>query len=228
MAPRVAPPDPPPTDGVVAMRQLRAEDAPAVAATCQDPEVTRWMPTIPVPYGEKDARAAILTALKGWHEATGYEFAIAEAATGVYLGSVAVFAGANPRRWAIGYLVAPEARGRGVATRAVKLASRWAFATFEIERLALSTLPGNLASQRVAEKAGFHYEGVMRNWDVGRDGAPTDVAMFSLTPEDLAMPEDMTETAGSDLTTSDLPASPPSSLPAREAPPPHPEESTPS
>jgi RimJ/RimL family protein N-acetyltransferase/nitrite reductase/ring-hydroxylating ferredoxin subunit len=183
--PRTAPPDPPPTDGLIRLRPFRAEDAPAVAAACQDPEIGRWIPLIPVPYSESDARAFILMALQNWHEGTGYEFAIADVEGDSYLGSVGVHAGVNARRWAIGYLVAPAARGRGIATRAVRLASRWAFETFDVERLALWTLPGNVRSQRVAEKAGFRYEGLIRNWDVDRDGLPTDVVMFSLTRDDL-------------------------------------------
>ena len=63
---------------------------------------------------------------------------------------------------------------------------RWAFESLAVERLALWTLPGNVASQRVAEKAGFRWEGIVRNWDSGRDGQPMDVVMFSMTPDDLA------------------------------------------
>jgi RimJ/RimL family protein N-acetyltransferase/nitrite reductase/ring-hydroxylating ferredoxin subunit len=185
VSPQHTAPSDPPTDGVIRLRPFRAEDAPAVAAACQDPEIGRWIPLIPVPYSESDARAFILMALQSWREGTSYEFAIADVADDGYLGSVGVHGGANARRWAIGYLVAPQARGRGIATRAVRLASRWAFETFDLERLALWTLPGNVRSQRVAEKAGFRYEGLVRNWDVGRDGLPTDVVMFSLTPEDL-------------------------------------------
>jgi RimJ/RimL family protein N-acetyltransferase/nitrite reductase/ring-hydroxylating ferredoxin subunit len=189
-AQRATPPDPPPTDGVVRLRPFRAEDAAAVTAACQDPDIGRWIPSVPVPYAENDARAFILMTLQGWREGTSYEFAIADAESDTYLGSVGIHVGVNPRRWAIGYLVAPQARGRGIATRAVRLACRWAFDTFDVERLALWTLPGNVRSQRVAEKAGFRYEGLARNWDAGRDGSPADVVMFSLTPEDLAETRD--------------------------------------
>ena len=170
---------------MVTLRPFRADDAPAIAAACQDPDIQRWIPLVPVPYDESHARAFVLSALQGWHDGTGFEFAIADAEDR-YVGSVGLHPGPNPRRWAIGYLVAPQARGRGVATRAVRLACRWAFETFGIERLALWTLPGNVPSQRVAEKADFRFEGLIRNWDAARDGSPSDVVMFSLTPEELA------------------------------------------
>ncbi len=185
MAEKLNPPNPPPSDGVVAIRPFRAEDAPAITEACQDPQVSRWIPLIPVPYTEADARRFILLSLQAWSDGSGYEFAIADPATDRYVGSVGIQPGTNPRRHAIGYMVAPWARGRGVATRGVKLAVRWAFENLDIERLALWTLPGNVASQRVAEKAGFRWEGLIRNWEAGRDGHPVDVVMYSMTPEDL-------------------------------------------
>jgi nitrite reductase/ring-hydroxylating ferredoxin subunit len=72
-----------------------------------------------------------------------------------------------------------------LATRALRLVARWGFERFGIERLALWTLPGNTASQAVAEKAGFRYEGIVRNWEAGRDGRALDCIMYSLTPDDL-------------------------------------------
>ena len=180
------PPNPPLTDGVITLRPFRADDAPAITASCQDPEIERWVPIIPAPYSEADARRFILMTLQAWHDGSSCEFAIADAATDTFMGSIGVHLGPNPRRHAIGYLVAPEFRGRGVATRALKLATRWAFANLEIQRLALWTLPGNTASQAVAEKAGFRYESVARNWEAGRDDQPLDSVVFAMTPEDLA------------------------------------------
>ena len=121
-------PDPPLSDGVVTLRPLRADDAPAIAAACQDPEIQRWIPIIPVPYTEADARRFILMTLQAWHDGSSYEFAIADATTDDYIGSIGLHLGPNPRRHAVGYLVAPEARGRGVAVRALRLITRWGFA----------------------------------------------------------------------------------------------------
>lgn len=186
MPDKPTPPNPPLNDGVVVLRPFRAEDAPAIASACQDPEIGRWVPIIPAPYGETDARAFILMTLQAWHEGTGYEFAIADAATDRYVGSIGLHLGPNPRRHSIGYLIAPEFRGRGYATRALRLLTRWGFEQFAIERLALWTLIGNAASQRVAEKAGFRFEGLARNWETDREGRPIDAVMYSMTPEDLA------------------------------------------
>ncbi len=182
----LTPPDPPLSDGIVTLRPFRADDASAIAAACQDPEIQRWIPIIPVPYTEADARRFILMTLQAWHDGSSYEFAIADATTDDYIGSIGLHLGPNARRHAVGYLVAPEARGRGVAVRALQLITRWGFSDLGIERLALWTLPGNVASQKVADKAGFRFEGLTRNWEADRDDQPIDALMFSMTPEDLA------------------------------------------
>ncbi len=189
------PPNPPLSDGVIALRAFRAGDAPAIAAACQDPEIQRWIPIIPVPYTEADARRFILMTLQAWHDGTSCEFAIVDAGDDRLLGAAGLHLGPNPRRHAVGYWVAPEARRRGVATRAVRLLARWGFERFAIQRLALWTLPGNAASQAVAERNGFRFEALVRNWEVDRNDAPVDAVMFTLTPDDvadLALPADKT------------------------------------
>ena len=96
MIAKVSPPNPPLGDGVIALRPFRAEDAPAIAAACNAPEVQRWIPLIPVPYAEADARRFILMTLQAWHDGTGYEFAIVDATTDRYIGSIGLHLGAKP------------------------------------------------------------------------------------------------------------------------------------
>lgn len=84
----------------------------------------------------------------------------------------------------VGYWLLPEGRGRGRATRALQLVSRWALSEPRIARLELSTSPENTASQRVAERSGFQREGVLRSHhEVG--GRREDAVFFSLLPGDL-------------------------------------------
>jgi RimJ/RimL family protein N-acetyltransferase len=73
------------------------------------------------------------------------------------------FDGVDAGAGEIGYWVAEEARGRGAATAATRLASAWAFESHpDLVRLQLRADVENLASNRVAEKAGFTREGVLR------------------------------------------------------------------
>jgi RimJ/RimL family protein N-acetyltransferase len=55
----------------------------------------------------------------------------------------------------VGYWMAPEARGRGLATAATRAVTAWVFATYGPSRIALHAEPVNVASCRVAEKCGF-------------------------------------------------------------------------
>jgi [ribosomal protein S5]-alanine N-acetyltransferase len=84
----------------------------------------------------------------------------------------------------VGYWVKREARGRGLATRALRLLARWALEDQRLARVQLAAEPGNLASLRVAEKAGFTREGLLRRYlNIG--GERRDGFMFSLLPEEL-------------------------------------------
>lgn len=186
--PKLAPlpltfPDPPLTDGVVTLRDLRDDDAAAVQRACSDPLTQQWLDFLPRPYTVDDARWFIDRARSDWLTGHAAVFAIADADDDALLGAAAIQAG-RVRRPFVGYWVGPWARGRGVAPRAVALLSRWAMASLEVVRLELFVEVGNVASERVAEKAGFQREGVLRGYDDGVKG-PIDVVMFSLLPDDL-------------------------------------------
>ena len=83
------------------------------------------------------------------------------------------------RRGEIGYWIAREARGRSVAARATRLISQHALDELGLERLELLAHPDNTASQRVALKAGYTREGLLRRYR-RRRGAREDLVMFSL------------------------------------------------
>jgi len=158
-----SPPDPPLSDGVVALRRWREADAPEVARICSDEELVRWLAALPSPYTEADALAWIAHGEAGWRgEAEHTPFAVVDAATDAILGSIGVTW--RPEETAeVGYWVAPEARGRGVATRATRLVAGWVLRELGYERLQLQADPLNVASCRVAERAGFTLEGRKRS-----------------------------------------------------------------
>ncbi len=82
--------------------------------------------------------------------------AITDASSGRLLGNIALVISEAEPCWAeVMYWLAAPARGRGVATGAVRTIARWAFETLAIERIELLTDEGNNASQGVARRAGF-------------------------------------------------------------------------
>ncbi len=144
-----------------------------------DPEIGRWLDQVPQPYTRADALAYI----GGLGE---HAFAVTDADSGRILGSVGVRLNETGDVGEIGYWIRSDARGRGVMTRAVVVVSRWAFAEHSLARLQLRADVENVASRRVAEKAGFRLEGVLRSahWNA-RLGRRQDWAMYSLLPGEL-------------------------------------------
>jgi RimJ/RimL family protein N-acetyltransferase len=165
------------TDGTVTLRAWQPTDAEAVFAACQDPEIARFLP-IPLPYTDEVAREFVAVRRLDWAGDDERSFAITDATTGEVLGSIARHQRAEHRA-EIGYWLAPWARGRGVATRALRLISDWSFEE-GLLRLELFTHPDNIASGAVAERAGFELEGVRRAWDLDRDGRPEDAVFYVL------------------------------------------------
>jgi RimJ/RimL family protein N-acetyltransferase len=150
------------TDGVVALRRWRESDLPGVVAICQDSEIPRWT-AVPSDYRGTDARVWFSRLHDELHAGAGASLAITEGER--LLGSISLLRiDWEHARAEVGYLVAAEARGRGVATRAVRLICAWGFGALGLERVELLAATGNTASQRVAERAGFRREAVLRSY----------------------------------------------------------------
>ena len=154
-------PDPPLSDGVVTLRAKTRADVEAIAAAAADPEIPRWT-LVPVPYRREDAL--------GWIAATELELEAGIAITWLavdaedrLLAGIGLM-GIDRERGVgeIGYWVAREARGRGVATRAVRLVCGWAAGELGLTTLELVIHEDNAPSHAVARSAGFTQTGERR------------------------------------------------------------------
>ena len=179
----ICPPTAPLSDGFVALRAFTRDDAPAVVAACQDPEIPRWT-VVPHNYTERHARDFIAGA--GGDIAAGRELALAIVdADDRVLGALGVSNFDWPDLKAeIGYWMAPESRRRGIGARAPRMLAVWALTSLGLERIELLANPENQASQRLAERAGFTREGTLRRYR-RRHGVREDLVMFSLLAEDI-------------------------------------------
>lgn len=164
------------TDGVVTLRPWRSDDAPAVFAACQDAEIQAHT-HVPRPYTMADAEWFIGESVEDWETNRAASFAIVDAATDEVLGSMTRFAACD-HRVSFGYWLAPQARGRGAATRALRLIVEWTLATTDAIRLELYTDRHNDASGRVAERVGFVREGIRRSWELDRNGERIDAVFY--------------------------------------------------
>ena len=184
---RLSTPEHPLTDGVVALRPWVEADVPAITSACRDGDIAWWLDQIPQPYSEGDARAYVAMTRRGWKEGSLAAFAVTDAATGEVMGSIGVhLLDADNGVAEVGYWVRSASRGRGVATRATVLAAGWVLGTPGLHRLQLRADDRNTASQRVAERAGFHREGILRSVRFNlRQGRRVDFVMYSLLPDEL-------------------------------------------
>jgi RimJ/RimL family protein N-acetyltransferase len=171
--PVVAPDPPLAADGVV-LRVPNNSDAVWITKAWDDPDIARFIVAMPSPFTQR------------WASVTDAELVIADAASGEPLGVVSLrVAERDPGLGAVGYWLLPDARGRGAATVALRLVARWAFEALGVQRLELTTASENVASQRVAERAGFTREGVLRGFVSTKNNGRRDNVMFSLLPSDL-------------------------------------------
>ncbi|MFB8245459.1 GNAT family N-acetyltransferase [Streptomyces sp. NPDC001046] len=129
----------------------------------RDPEFRRWNTPLRPVTDRRSARESLLAREHSATEGTSLSFRIADARSGTVLGHIGVNEIKYHLRVArVGYWVLPEARGRGVATRALLLAARWAFTEMRLHRLELDHAVGHAVSCRIAERCGFAYEGTLR------------------------------------------------------------------
>lgn len=153
------------------LRRPRQADLSAVVAACQDAEIPRFIPYVPVPYGEVEGRAFLDSVDRAWEDSDERTFAIC-AEDDVLFGAVTV---RLREGGTVGYWLAPSARGRGLMTEAVTAVVRWAHDEHGIQCLRLWTHPENLASQAVAERAGFVRVGLGEHLPPFRDGTTVGV-----------------------------------------------------
>jgi RimJ/RimL family protein N-acetyltransferase len=85
----------------------------------------------------------------------------------------------------LGMWLATQVRGRGLACRALRLASAWLFHTTPLERLQITTEPENEPMLATARAAGYQFEGLLRGYTL-EQGKRVDCAVLSLLRVDLA------------------------------------------
>lgn len=165
------------------LRPWRLEDAAALAAAADNPKTAANLRnSFPSPYTLGDAERFIRDCI-----AQGEERQLARAIIieGKAVGSVGVFVKDDvyEKSAELGYWLAEEYWGRGVMTEAVGRICREAFARFDILRIFAEPFESNLGSRRVLEKAGFTWEGTMRN-GVFKNGRVLSYRVYSLLREE--------------------------------------------
>lgn len=172
----------------VRLRAYRPDDAEAVAAGYDDPLCQRFLPPLPAPFTLRHAEQFLSEGVAAVFADGGVVYGIADSRTDELLGGIGFDRVVAHRRQAeIGYWVGPWARGRGVATAAVRALSAHALGN-GLERLELLTHWENTLSQRVALAAGYQREGVRRGAIPDRSGGRDDLVAFARLATDSGEP----------------------------------------
>lgn len=176
-------PDPPAgglRDGEVALRPLGAADADDVYALFTLPDVLARSVNLTQPT-RTAMRRSCENAPSEWLAGNRADFTVR--VDGAFAGDIGLYNEPWSGQAMVGYSMLPAFRGRGVATRAVRLLSAWAF-EIGVRRLVAGVSPDNTASQRVLEKAGFERESVQRSRFRRPDGGRVDDLGYVLLPEE--------------------------------------------
>ena len=176
------------TDGRITIRPYQFSDMDELLAASLESsrEVYPWLEWCKPGYSAQDTEAWIRYQREMWSNHREFNFIVIDTDTRAVLGGIGLNHLHPTDRCAnLGYWMRTSQTGKGYATAAVRLVARFAFQETDLLRLEIVVNVANFASQRVAEKAGAHKEGVLRN-RIFMHGATHDAFLFSLIPQDLA------------------------------------------
>lgn len=160
------------------LRSWRIEDAPGIARYANNEKIARWLRDgFPHPYTEENAKSYLESCIAG----EGATLCRAISVNGEAVGSIGVFPGSDVFRKSaeLGYWLAEDYWNKGIMTEAVRQICRAAFETFELVRIYAEPFAHNAGSRKVLEKAGFTYEGTMKQ-GVFKNGQIYDYCIYAL------------------------------------------------
>jgi RimJ/RimL family protein N-acetyltransferase len=172
-------------DHSVLLRPFQLADAEPMYEAARESmgQLCAWMTWCQPSYSISDAKRFVSQSAQAWEKGEHCSFAILDAKNSAFLGSI----GLNHLNFThklgnIGYWVRSSATGRGWCTAATRLMASYALHQLGLTRLEFLIPLANVASQRVARKAGAHFEGILRS-RLLISGTRHDAAMYALLRE---------------------------------------------
>jgi RimJ/RimL family protein N-acetyltransferase len=167
------------------VRPLHADDAKHVAEILGDRQARRWLP-FPTGDGAFDGSAWCTDiAAERRARGDGDHYGVVRREDERLVGCLWTRRSDwTARSTEVSYAVAAHTRGFGVAAEAVDALAIALILEHGFQRVEMRVAPGNVASRRVAEKAGFTYEGLLRNAGYV-DGGRVDLEVWSFVAADL-------------------------------------------
>ena len=171
----------------ILLRPPKPEDSQAIheAVLVSIPELRPWMEWANEDYSIEVPIAFIEALPESWENDSNYQFTIFDSVTGLVLGGGGLNQINRYYRMAnLGYWIRSDRTKEGIATEATRLIAQFGFEQLGLLRIEIVTGVENLASRKVAEKAGATFEAILRK-RIRKGKINIDAAMYSLLPEDL-------------------------------------------
>jgi RimJ/RimL family protein N-acetyltransferase len=165
------------------LRPWRESDVPRIVEACSDPRTQEWLGRMPDPYDEAAAVAWLESLQENRATGDSVAWAVVDPGDDVALGSVSYFHYQRDVELEIGYWAHPEARGRGVTTRAMARVVDYAFEDLGVRRVMAGAAVDNVASRHVIEANGLTAWGTERCGTTVRSG-PADCVFYDMLVEE--------------------------------------------
>ncbi|MBA2620162.1 MAG: GNAT family N-acetyltransferase [Acidobacteria bacterium] len=148
-------------------------------------EMFAWLSWCHPNYTVEESRSFVVSSETAWNQKSGFGFAVFDANSDLFFGGVGLNSLNTKNNFAnLGYWVRSSQTGRGIATAATLLAAKFGFEDLGLSRIEILTAIENVASRRVAEKAGAKKEGILRS-RILLHNRPLDAIMYSLIAADM-------------------------------------------
>lgn len=172
----------------LSLTETRPTDVPALVKHLNDETIHRNTLTIPYPYRDSDAKEWLGKNQQSW-EQHGNHLNLAIRKIEELIGVIGLIeiGPPQPHRSEVGYWLARQERGHGIASQALQHFVPYAFDTFGLEKLTAFVFAGNRASERVLLKSGFQLEGRFRG-HIKKDGRLVDLTGFGLLRDEYQLP----------------------------------------
>jgi RimJ/RimL family protein N-acetyltransferase len=168
----------------ITLRLPEERDADALVAACSDPESIKWT-SLPRGYDLERAHGFITEYAPGWWQRRQGAAWVITDPQDQYAAQIDLRVyDSDPEVADVGFLAGPHARGKGYMTAALRAVTRFGIEELGLKRIEWKAHVGNVASRRVAEKAGFTMEGTLRQGCAAR-GVRHDAWLASFLPADL-------------------------------------------
>ena len=169
-------------DGLT-LRPWRESDVPRIVEACSDPRTQAWLGRMPDPYDESAALAWLEHQRESRATGSSVDWAVVDPADDLALAAINFFHYQPEVECEIGYWSHPDARGRGVMTRAMARVVEYAFEDLGVRRVMAGAAVDNRASRHVIEANGLTAWGTERCGTTVRTG-PADCVFYDLLVEE--------------------------------------------